>query len=153
MRTAFVSLVVLVAILRASAAPAVAQTTLCRLTYALAGWSTHFNESAGTGTIVCDNGQRATVSVAAHSPKLPSGTGAVTDGRATFSPVLDISALIGSYALPPAARAAGGSLAGAAGTLTNGQATLTFPLSGPGSSIPATFERVAILARAAGSGG
>jgi hypothetical protein len=40
-------------------AGAVAATTVCRMDYALKGWSVFYKTSRGSGTITCDNGQTA----------------------------------------------------------------------------------------------
>ena len=122
-----------------------ADTTICKLEFGMRGWSKHFEQSTGRGTITCDNGQHATVAVIGYGADLRDGAGAFTDGTGTFSAVLDISVVIGSYALPPAARVGGARPLGVGGAMTTGQATITFPLTGPTSHIPATFGRLSII--------
>jgi hypothetical protein len=129
----------------ALATNAVADTTVCKLSFTLRGYSKNFEQSTGRGTIACDNGQKATVEILGRGASLRSGAGAVQDGTGTFSAVLDISALFGSYALPPAARAGNARPLGAAGAMSNGQATITFPMTGPSATMPATFGRIGIL--------
>ncbi len=124
-----------------------ADTTLCKLDFGMRGWSKHFETAVGRGTITCDNGQTTTVAIQGHgATALPDGGGAfASGGTATFSAVLDISALLGSYVLPPAARAGNARPLGIAGAMSNGQATITFPTTGPSSKFPATYGRIGIL--------
>jgi hypothetical protein len=138
------SVAVLVAF-AALATSAFADTTVCKLSFSLRGYSKNFEQSTGRGTISCDNGQTATVAVLGRGASLRDGAGALADGSGTFSAVLDISALFGSYVLPPAARAGNARPLGAAGAMSNGQATITFPMTGPSAKMPATFGRIGIL--------
>jgi hypothetical protein len=122
-----------------------ADTTVCTIAFGMRGWSKHFQQATGRGTITCDNGQHATVAVIGRGASLSDGAGAFTGGTGTFSAVFDISALIGSYALPPTARIGGARPLGAAGAMSSGQATITFPLAGPTANFPATFGRISII--------
>jgi hypothetical protein len=122
-----------------------ADTTICKLSFAMRGYSKNFEQSTGRGTITCDNGQTATVAILGRGASLRNGADALQDGTGTFSAVLDISALFGSYALPPAARVGNARPLGAAGAMSNGEATITFPMTGPAADMPATFGRIGIL--------
>ena len=127
--------------------PAIARadTSICTLSFEMRGYSHHYEQSVGRGTIVCDNGQTTTVEILGRGANLKNGAGAFTGGKATFSAVLDISALIGSYVLPAAARAGNARPLGVAGAMSNGQATITFPLTGPSATMPATFGRIGLI--------
>jgi hypothetical protein len=127
-----------------------ADTTVCKLAFSLRGYSKNFEESTGRGTITCDNGEKATVEILGRGASLRNGAGALQDGTGTFSAVLDISALFGSYVLPPAARAGNARPLGTAGAMSNGQATITFPMTGPSATMPATFGRIGVLAHPLG---
>jgi spore coat protein U-like protein len=122
-------------------------TTVCTLAFGMRGWSTHFEQAQGRGTITCDNGQTATVEILGRGASLRDGAGAfASGGEATFSAVLDISAVLGSYQLPATAKIGNGKKMGVGAAMTNGQATLTFPLTGPAAVFPATFGRIGIFA-------
>jgi hypothetical protein len=121
-------------------------TTVCKLAFGMRGWSKHFEQSQGRGTITCDNGQTATVEIVGRGASLKDGAGAFgSGGEATFSAVLDISAVLGSYQLPPAAKVGNAKKLGIGAAMSNGQATLTFALTGPAADFPATFGRIGIF--------
>ena len=122
-----------------------ADTTICKLAFDMRGYSGNFEQSNGRGTITCDNGQTATAAIIGRGASLKSGQGGFTGGTGTFSAVLDISALFGSYVLPAAARVGNQRPHGVAGAMSNGQATITFPLTGPAADMPATFGRIGII--------
>ena len=77
---------------------AAAETTQCRLTYNLKGWSFLYKTSSGTGRISCSNGQAADVSIVAHGGGVTFGTHEVVDGKGVFSSVSSIDRLYGNYA-------------------------------------------------------
>jgi hypothetical protein len=124
-----------------------ADTTACTLSFAMRAYSKHFMQSSGRGTIVCDNGQKAEVSILGRGANLANGAGAFAGGEATFSAVLDISALLGSYTLPASATVGNARPLGVAGAMSNGQATIVFPRTGPAATMPATFGRIGIIPR------
>jgi hypothetical protein len=65
--------------LAALAQPALGGLTKCKMEFSLAGWSVFYSTANGSGTITCDNGQSARVSLRAKgggltpgSPRLPT---------------------------------------------------------------------------------
>lgn len=79
------------------ALPAAAGATTCKMTYSLKGWSVFYKEYRGSGTVTCQNGQRASVSVVARGGGVTFGKSEISDGRGTFSGVEDIGEIFGTY--------------------------------------------------------
>lgn len=80
-------------------APSLAQAsfTSCRLEYQVHAWSVFYKNVSGTGTVVCDNGERANVRIQMHGGGFTFG---VTDlrGHGRFSQSRGIDEVVGTYA-------------------------------------------------------
>src|SRR5258708_16086836 len=83
-----------------------AKTTKCEMKYPLEGWSAFYKVAHGQGTITCDNGQSAKVTLEAKGGGLTAGKYKVRDGIGKFSEVGDISELLGTYVAAAAEAAA-----------------------------------------------
>ncbi len=81
--------------------------TECTMKYNLKGWSAFYKTAAGTGTIRCDNGQRANVRLSARGGGLTAGRTEIRDGIGYFSRVSSIDELFGRYDSASAGAAAG----------------------------------------------
>ncbi len=81
--------------------------TECTMKYNLKGWSAFYKTAAGTGTIRCDNGQRANVRLSARGGGLTAGRTEIRDGMGYFSRVSSIDELFGRYDSASAGAAAG----------------------------------------------
>jgi hypothetical protein len=114
----------------ASPAPAAALTK-CQMRYDMKEWSIFYKQGKGTGTITCDNGQKADVVLEAKGGGLTAGKGEIRDGLGKFSDVADIADIFGTYAAAQATAGAGNSAAATA--MTKGEVSLA--LSGKGSGI------------------
>ena len=79
------------------ALPAAAKMTTCKMTYSLKGWSVFYKEYKGSGTVSCQNGQRASVSVVAKGGGVTFGKSEIDNGMEAFSEVKDISEIFGTY--------------------------------------------------------
>ena len=132
---AMLSLVVL-------AQPALGGSTKCKMKYSLAGWSAGYSTASGRGTLTCDNGQSARVSLRAQGGGPTAGKSKIVNGSGTFSEVGDISELFGSYASAEAHAGAGGS--SAAQVVTKGTVSLAFSGTGKGIDIDVTFGEFVI---------
>ena len=108
-----------------------AASTTCKMTYSLAGWSAIYSTASGSGTITCDNGQSARVSLRAKGGGVTAGRSKITNGSGTFSEVSDIGEIFGSYA--SADVHAGMVKSSAAQVVTKG--TVSLALSGIGKGI------------------
>lgn len=125
----------------ALAQPAWGGSTKCNMKYSLAGWSAGYSTAKGRGTITCDNGQSARVSLRATGGGLTAGKSKI-DGNGTFSEVGDISELFGSYASAEAHAGMVGS--SAAQVVTKGTVSLAFSGTGKGIDLGVTFGEFVI---------
>jgi len=124
--------------------------TKCTMKYSLSGWSIFYATASGSGTITCDNGQSARVTLRAKGGGLTAGKSRIVDGRGTFSEVADISELFGSYASAEAHAGVGGS--SAAQVVTKGTVSLAFSGTGSGIDLGVTFGRFIIAKSGAKTG-
>ena len=130
----------------ALAAPAgAARRTDCRMRYTLAGWSAFYKVAHGQGTITCDNGQKARVTIEAKGGGLTAGKYKVTDGIGKFNEVTDISELFGTYV--QAAAEAGAVKSSAASALTKGDVSLALAGKGTGINLGISFGKFTISRR------
>ena len=116
----------------AAAEKKAAEKTKCDLTFALTEWAAVYEHASGTGTITCENGQRAKVAVTSKGVGLTAGKYRI-DGKGEFSKVHDISDLFGGYAA--AEGDAGLIKAGATSLVTKGDVTLAIAGHGEGWNI------------------
>jgi hypothetical protein len=130
----------------ALAQPASGGSTKCKLTYSLGGWSAGYSTASGSGTITCDNGQSARVSLRAKGGGPTAGKSKI-NGSGTFSEVADISELFGTYASGEAHAGAGGS--SAAQVVTKGTVSLAFSGTGKGIDLGVTFGQFVIQKQSA----
>lgn len=144
MNTTWIGRVASVAIvsLLALGQPAWGGSTKCTMTYSLSGWSAGYSTATGSGTITCDNGQSARVSLQATGGGLTAGKSKIDNGSGTFSEVSDISELFGSYA--SADVHAGMVESSAAQVVTKGTVSLAFSGTGKGVDLGVTFGKFVI---------
>ena len=102
----------------------------CELKYNLKGWSAFYKTSKGTGTITCDNGASAAVSLKLTGGGITFGKSEIKDGTGKFSPVGKIDELFGSYGAAQAE--AGAEKSAVAQALTKGSVSLALSGSGEG---------------------
>jgi len=128
--------------LAAMVQPAWGGATKCKMQYSLSGWSAGYSTATGSGTITCDNGQSASVSLEATGGGLTAGKSKIVDGSGTFSEVGDIGELFGSYA--SADVHAGMVDSSAAQVVTKGTVSLAFSGTGKGVDLGVTFGKFVI---------
>ena len=121
--------------------------TKCTMRYSLSGWSVLYARASGSGTITCDNGQSARVSLRAKGGGLTAGKSKVVNGSGTFSEVADISELFGGYA--SADVHAGMVDSSAAQVVTKGTVSLAFSGTGKGIDLGVTFGEFVIKKQSA----
>ncbi len=109
----------------------------CHLTYTMSGWSFIYKTSNGTGTITCNNGESAEVSLRARGGGLSVGKSNIIDGRGKFSEVTSISELYGGYAAAEAH--AGATKSAAAQAMTKGEVSLSLRGTGQGFDLGVAF--------------
>ena len=133
--------------LAALAQPAWGGATKCTVKYSLSGWSAGYSTASGSGTITCDNGQSARVSLRAKGGGLTAGKSKIVNGSGTFSEVADISELFGDYA--SAGVHAGAGESSAAKVVTKGTVSLAFSGTGKGIDLGVTFGEFTITKKSA----
>ena len=133
---------VLIAFVFLAAASANAAMTKCTMKFSMKGWSAFYATSKGNGTITCDNGQTAEVTLSAKGGGLTAGKSTITDGQGKFSEVMDIGDLFGSYAETKAEAAAGN--AAAARAMTKGEVSLALSGKGKGVELGVSFGKFTI---------
>ncbi|MBE1159262.1 hypothetical protein [Dyella acidiphila] len=126
------------AALPASQASAATAPVKCHLTYELAGWSAIYQHATGSGHVVCDNGQRAAVSLSMHGGGLTAGKFRVS-GRGDISNVYAIHDVFGSYA--QAGASAGAVNSGTAQVLTKGTASIALTGTGEGVNLGVAVDK------------
>lgn len=126
------------AVLPASAAFAAAAPVQCHLTYELAGWSAIYQHATGSGHVVCDNGQRAAVTLSIHGGGLTAGKFRVS-GRGDISNVYTIHDVFGSYA--QAGASAGAVNSGTAQVLTKGTTSIALTGTGEGVNLGVAVDK------------
>lgn len=124
------------------AAAARSDKTKCTMTFSLEGWSIFYASANGAGTIRCDNGQTASVTIRARGGGLTAGKSKVDNGWGTFSEVADIGDLFGTYAAAEAHAGAGDS--SEARALTKGDVSLALSGSGKGIDVGVSFGKFEI---------
>ncbi|HYI08071.1 MAG TPA: hypothetical protein VEK57_03280 [Thermoanaerobaculia bacterium] len=125
----------------AAALPAEAGT-VCRLNFDMAGWSAFYKTANGTGTITCENGQKAKVKVSSKGGGITFGKSKIKDGLGKFTEVDSIEELYGSYAQGEAHAGAGKSTK--ASVLTKGEVSLSLAGKGHGVDIGVSFGKFTI---------
>jgi hypothetical protein len=122
--------------------PARADTTKCTMKFSLEGWSVFYESASGSGTIHCDNGQSARVTIRAKGGGPTAGRWTIEDGSGTFSDVSDISDLFGTYASAEAHAGVGES--SAARVVTKGDVSLALSGKGTGIDLGVSFGKFEI---------
>lgn len=80
----------------AFAGGAQAAFTACRLDYQTHAWSVFYKNVTGTGTVTCENGERAEVTLQYHGGGITFGVSDL-NGVVRFSQVRDVGEVIGAY--------------------------------------------------------
>jgi hypothetical protein len=132
----------LVAIFAAAAPSPAAALTKCEMRYDMKEWSIFYKQGKGVGTITCDNGQRADVTLEAKGGGITAGKGEIRDGLGKFSDVADIADIFGTYATAGASAGAGNSAAAAA--MTKGEVSLALSGKGQGVEVGVAFGKFTI---------
>ncbi len=116
--------------------------TICRMQFSLEGWSALYQTAEGSGTITCENGQSADVTLAVKGGGITAGTIDIEDGIGRFSAVPDISELFGPYVKAEAHAGAGESAS--AQVMTKGDVSLALSGTGEGVNLGISFGRLTI---------
>src|SRR5215831_15642009 len=117
------------AALSATAARAAGETK-CVMKFSMKGWSAFYKTSKGEGTITCDNGEKADVTIKLTGGGITFGKTDIKDATGTFSPVSKLENLLGSYGAAEAE--AGAVKSSTAQALTKGEVSLAIAGTGEG---------------------
>ena len=123
-------------------ATAHARMTVCQMKFNLKGWSMFYKTASGTGTIRCDNGQKANVTLSTKGGGLTAGKTEIKDGIGKFSEVSSINELFGTYVASGAEAGAGKSASAMA--MTKGDVHLALSGQGRGVQLGISFGRFTI---------
>lgn len=104
--------------------------TKCSMTFSMKGWSAFYKTAKGEGTVTCDNGEKASVTLKLTGGGITFGKTEITHGTGTFSPVLKLENVLGSYGATEAE--AGAVKSTAATALTKGEVSLALSGTGEG---------------------
>src|ERR1700681_4383133 len=138
-----ISILFLVLLAVAMTAPlGAAKTTKCEMKYTLEGWSAFYKVAHGQGTVTCDNGQSAKVTLEAKGGGLTAGKYKIRDGSGKFSEVGDISEVLGTYVA--SAAEAGAVKSTTAGAMTKGEVSLALTGKGTGLNLGISFRKFTI---------
>ena len=116
--------------------------TVCEMTFTMSGWSAFYKTASGTGTIKCDNGQKAKVKVSTKGGGLTFGRSKIKNAIGKFTEVDDISELFGSYGHGEAHAGAGKSAKAA--VVTKGDISLAIAGKGTGVDVGVSFGKFTI---------
>ena len=116
--------------------------TVCKMTFSLKGWSMFYKTASGSGTIRCDNGQKAAVKISAKGGGLTAGKTEIKDGIGKFSEVANMKELFGTYVLSSATAGAGN--AASAMAMTKGDVHLALSGKGSGHELGVAFGKFTI---------
>ena len=133
--------VVMLAVAVIAAVPMQAGTK-CEMTFTMSGWSAFYKTSSGTGTIKCDNGQKAKVKLSAKGGGITFGRSKIKDAIGKFTEVDSISDLFGSYGQGEAHAGAGKSAK--ASVVTKGDISLAIAGKGTGVDVGIAFGKFTI---------
>ena len=129
-------------VLPAGGAQAAEAAVKCDLVYNLSGWSLIYKHAEGSGTITCDNGQRANVKIGVVGGGLTAGKYHIDNGKGEISKVHDIADVYGDYA--QAGAEAGVVKSGSAQVLTKGTTSLALAGTGEGVNLGVSVGKFTI---------
>jgi len=114
----------------------------CEMKFNLKGWSAMYKTAKGEGTITCDNGQRASVTIKTRGGGITFGKSEIVDGTGKFTGAKSINELFGSYAQSEAHAGAGKSASVQA--MTKGEVSLALSGTGRGVDLGFSFGKFTI---------
>jgi len=125
-----------------SAATAHAAPTRCQLKFDLKEWSAFYESATGAGTITCDNGQSASVTLRSKGGGLSVGKFEIKDGRGSFTDVSSIDEVLGKYVATE--RDAGAKMAADAWMMHKDKVSLAIAGTGKGWELGASVDEFII---------
>ncbi len=117
----------------------------CKMHFTLKSWSLFYKTAKGSGTIVCDNGERMNVRLSAKGGGLTVGKSKIEDGIGKFSDVESIKQTLGTYGSADAH--AGAVKSAGAVAMTKGNVSLALSGTGQGWDLGVAFSGFTISRR------
>jgi hypothetical protein len=114
----------------------------CTMRFSLKGWSAFYKTAKGTGTISCDNGEKASVRLKATGGGLTFGKSEIVGGTGRFTGARNLEEVLGSYVQSEAHAGAGKSADAQA--MTKGEVSLSLVGKGRGVDIGFAFGKFTI---------
>jgi hypothetical protein len=114
----------------------------CTMKFSMSGWSAFYKRADGTGTVTCNNGQTATVKLAARGGGLTAGKSSIENGKGEFSNVKNIDEIFGKYVNAEAS--AGAVKSSGAQAMTKGEVSLALAGTGRGWDLGISFGKFTI---------
>lgn len=134
-----------VTVLPVSKAQAAEAKVECHLDFNLSGWSLIYKHAEGTGTVTCNNGQRANVKIVMVGGGLTAGKYRIDHGKGEISDVRSIDDVFGDYA--QAGAEAGVVKSSTAQVLTKGTTSLALAGTGEGVNLGISVGKFTISRR------
>ncbi len=117
-------------------------TAKCNMKFNLKGWSVFYKTADGSGWVTCNNGEKTNVKINVTGGGLTFGKMDIHDGDGTFSEVIRIDEIFGTYV---AAEAHAGVVKSAqASVYTKGEISLALTGTGRGVNIGIDFGKLEI---------
>jgi hypothetical protein len=117
----------------------------CHLDFRLSGWSAIYKHAEGSGTVRCDNGQRAAVKINVVGGGLTAGKFRIDHGTGDITHVRGIDDVFGGYV--QAGAEAGVVKSGTAQLLTKGTTSLALAGHGEGINLGVSVGKFTISRR------
>ncbi len=111
--------------------------TSCKMTYNIKGWSIIYNQYKGNGIVSCENGESAYVRVTTRGAGLTFGKSDTINGKGSFSEVININEVYGTYVVLGGHAGAVKSFEGQA--MTKGEVSLAISGKGRGFDLGVTI--------------
>ena len=122
----------------------------CDMKFTMKGWSLIYKTAQGTGTVVCNNGEKMNVALESQGGGLTAGKSKITDGHGEFSGLSSIKDVLGDYA---AASGEAAAVKGGEGTLVSkGPVNLALGGTGDGWDVGVAFSKFSIKPAGKSSG-
>lgn len=128
-----------------SNAQAAEASVSCDMVFNLSGWSLIYKHAEGTGTVSCNNGQRANVKIKVVGGGLTAGKYHIDNGKGEISHVHSIADVFGDYA--QAGAEAGVVKSSQAQVMTKGTVSLAIAGTGEGVNLGISVGKFTISRR------
>lgn len=117
--------------------------TVCEMKFNLKGWSLFYKVANGTGTITCDNGEKADVTLSSKGGGVTAGKTEIKEGLGKFSETANLDEVLGTY-VASSAEAGGGKKSTSVMGMTKGDVHLAITGKGTGFQVGVAMGKFTI---------